>query len=477
MFLARLGKESSSLPCWSRTVSRSIQPAQPPLKFLPPQYSPIVTRLLHRLLPRLMRQKAGLHQVQANNLAQLATLYQQFEAGEIRLILAFRHPSVNDPWALGYTLSRLLPQQAQRMGIKLRRPVHAHFMYDRGVPLWAGEFMGWFFAKLGGTSILRGKLDRAGLKSARNLLTNGTMPFVAAPEGATNGHNEIIAPLEPGLAQLAFWCLEDLKKADRQERVVVVPVGIQYHYLGQPWPAIAQLITELETELGIKSTLPNNLDQESLYKRLYGLGEFLLSLMEKHYSRFYHQNIPAVDTNLEPSEQFAQRLHNLLNVCLTVSESYFDVRNNGSVVDRCRRLEQAAWDNIYREDIDLEQLSSIERKLADRVATEAQMHLWHMRLVESFVSVTGHYVREKPTVERFAETLLITWETLVRINGDRNSMKRPQLGHQASTVSIGTPIIINDRWDQYQQNRRSAKQAVENLTEELQTALSGMIIH
>jgi hypothetical protein len=103
------------------------------------------------------------------------------------------------------------------------------------------------------------------------------------------------------------------------------------------------------------------------------------------------------------------------------------------------------------------------------------MHLWHMRLVESFVSVTGHYVKEKPTVERFAETLLIMWETLVRINGDRNSMKRPKLGKQASTVTIGTPIIINEQWEQYRQNRRSAKQTVENLTEELQTTLSAMI--
>jgi hypothetical protein len=135
-----------------------------------------------------------------------------------------------------------------------------------------------------------------------------------------------------------------------------------------------------------------------------------------------------------------------------------------------------AWDNIYREDLDLDQASLIERKLADRVAAEAQMHLWHMRLVESFVSVTGHYVQEKPTMDRFGETLLIIWETLVRIQSDRNSMQRPRLGSQTALVTIGEPINVSDRWSQYQESRRSAKQAVEQLTQDLQMALECMIV-
>ncbi len=457
-------------------MARSIQSAQPPLKFIPPQYSPTITQLVHRLLPHLIRRTTQLQSVRADNLEQLVTLYQQFETGKIRLILAFRHPSINDPWTLGYTLAHLVPQRAKQMGIKLRQPTHAHFMYDRGVPLWAGALLGWLFSRLGGTSILRGKLDRAGLKSARELLLHGQLPFVAAPEGATNGHNEIVAPLEPGLAQLAFWCQEDLDKADRPEQVVIVPIGLQYRYVDQPWQPIETLLTTLETEIGIESPAKGDLNQSVLYQRLYHLGECLLTLMEEHYAHFYHQAIPVIDVTLSPNQQFHQRLQNLLNICLHVSESYFDIPAKGSVVDRCRRLEQAAWDNIYREDIHLDGLSHIERKLADRIATEAQMYLWHMRLVESFVSVTGHYVREKLTLERFAETLLITWETIARIQGERNSMQRPQLGSQSALVTIGQPIVVSDRYAQYQQNRRSAKQAVEDLTQDLQTALEKMVI-
>ena len=40
-----------------------------------------------------------------------------------------------------------------------------------------------------------------------------------------------------------------------------------------------------------------------------------------------------------------------------------------------------------------------------------------MRLVENFVSVTGRYVAEKPSVERFADTVLLLWKMVARLKG------------------------------------------------------------
>ena len=146
--------------------------------------------------------------------------------------------------AIGYVLNRLLPKTAQKMGITFRKVTHAHFMYDRGIPLWAGTLMGKLYSKLGGTPIMRGKVDRMGLKSARKLLLDGQFPLLAAPEGGTNGHSEIISPLQPGIAQMAFWCAEDLRKLGRDEKVVIVPIGVQYKYINSPWAAIQQLLGE-----------------------------------------------------------------------------------------------------------------------------------------------------------------------------------------------------------------------------------------
>ncbi len=459
-------------------MSRSITPAQPPLEFIPPDLDLNVVRFTKWVLPLWMRSKTSLIDVQANNLAELVQVYDQFEHKKVRVLLAFRHPSVDDPICMGYTLGRLLPKMAKQMGVQLRPLNHAHFMYDRGIPLWAGKMMGWLYSKLGGTPIMRGKVDRTGLKSARKLLLEGQFPLMAAPEGATNGHSEIMSPLEPGLAQLAFWCLDDLKKAGRDEDVLIVPIGIHYKYLSSPWAAIQDLLGQLEQDCGIQpnqSAIGDTLD-EQLYHRMYRLGEYVLSSMEEHYKRFYRCEMLDL-TSLSGSENeiFGQRLHHLMDHALAVAEQYFGAAGRGSVIDRCRRLEQLAWDLIYREDLNLEELSLLERGLADRVAEEASLRLWHMRLVEGFVAVTGKYVQEKMTIERFAETLLLTWEMLQKIRADRPGLARPKLGKKCGYVTIGEPIALSGRWEEYSRDRKSAKRSVEALTQDLQAALQGMI--
>ena len=193
-------------------MPHSIVHVQPPLKFIPPALNPFVLRVGQLVLPTWLRWRTNITHIEAENVETLVELYQQFQAGKIRFLMAFRHPSTNDPLCMGY-LSQLVPQVARQQGVSLQQPIHAHFIYDRGIPLWAGAWVGWLYSHVGGTPIHRGKLDRTGLRSVRNLFANASLPMAAAPEGATNGHNEIVSPLEPGIAQMGFWCVEDLLKA------------------------------------------------------------------------------------------------------------------------------------------------------------------------------------------------------------------------------------------------------------------------
>jgi hypothetical protein len=463
--------------------------AQPPLDFIPPVYNAFVLKGCQFILPLWLRSQTPLAKIEAENLSILAEYYQKFQQKKVRFLLAFRHPSVNDPYCMGYLLWKLLPKFIKQENIQLQQPIHAHFMYDRGIPLWAGKAVSWLYSHLGGTSIQRGKLDLPGLRSARELFTNASFPIAAAPEGATNGHNEIISPLEPGIAQLSFWCAEDLQKSDRTEEVFIIPVGIQYFYITPPWAKIADLLTQLEKDCGIEtqfSTENNQLEEQKLYERLFNLGEEILGIMENFYRESYYQNLPDLDTlkatfddnsdTLQqlPNALFSLRLQNLLNVALEVAEQYFHIPNKGTVVDRCRRVEQAGWDCIYREEFKPDKnLSPLKRALADRVAEEADLRMWHMRMVESFVAVTGYYVREKPTVERFADTILLMWDLVARIKGG-TSFSRPRLGQQRAQMTIGEPISVTARSPEYKANRR---QAVANLTQELQHSLEKMIIH
>ena len=449
-------------------MANLIKTIQPPLDFIPPRFNPLVLKVCRWGMPFWMKWKTPLVEIKVEQIERLVNLYQQFQSGKVRFLLAFRHPNTDDPYCISQLLWRFVPETAKQQKIVLSNPIHAHFMYDRGIPLWAGNIVSWLFPKLGGTPILRGKVDRLGLRSARDLFINGQFPLAAAPEGATNGHNQNISPLEPGVSQLGFWCVEDLKKAERSEEVYLVPIGIQYFYIQDNWGDLEKLIAQLERDCNLPQS-SQDLTVSSLYSRLIRLGNHLLDIMENFYRQFYYRSIPRDETI-----DFPDRIKRLLDIALTVAEEYFNLKPMGDLSSRCRRLEQAGWDCIYRYDLKANDTwSAVELGLADRVATEASLRMWNMRLVESFVGVTGSYIKENPTFDRFAETTLIVWSMVTRLKGE-NPLKRPHLGKKRAKLTIGEPISVTQKWSDYQTNRR---QAVANLTQDLQDALEQMIEH
>lgn len=458
--------------------------AQRPLGFIPPQYKPWVVQGSYIVLPLMLRLRlrpwlpAGIWPVTCANPEVLADCFRQFQVGKIRLMLAFRHSQVDDPICLSYLFSRLVPRAARQRGFSLKRPLHSFFMYDRGMPLWAGRWLGWFFAAIGGIPVHRGRrLDLKALKTVREQMMNAPLPVTIAPEGATNGHGEVISDLEPGTAQLAFWAVEDLQKAGRSEQVLLLAVGLRYLYPRPDWAALNRLMGQLEADCGLpvqSFSDPAAVPVPDYYPRLLALGQHLLGRMEQFYERFYGV-APIKAEHPEEPGAIAQRLSQLLDESLKVGEQFFGVPSTGTLVTRCRRLEEAGWSYIYREDIaDLGTISPVDRGLADWMAEAATLHLRHMRLVESFVAVTGHYVKDNPTFERFAETTLILFDLVERLKGTRVP-KRPQLGTRQAVITLGEPMNITDRWPNYAESRRAAKAAVETLTADIQTALEGLI--
>ncbi|MDZ8051358.1 MAG: 1-acyl-sn-glycerol-3-phosphate acyltransferase [Aulosira sp. ZfuVER01] len=461
-------------------MPKSIQSIQPPLKFIPPRFNAVILQIAKWLLPILLRLRlrpwlpAGIIKIEAKNAEVLAQLYEKFQAGKVRFLLAFRHPEVDDPLCMFYLLSRIVPKVARQQGIKLHYPVHSHFLYDRGMTLWAGDWLGWFFSLLGGVAIRRGKrLDRQAIQTARDLFANSKMPISVAPEGGTNGHSGVVSPLEPGVSQLGFWCVEDLAKANRPETVFVVPIAIQYRYVNPPWSQLERLLSKLEADSGLP-VLPVengiNGQPEIYYQRLCRLAEHVISEMEEFYRRFYHQNLPPI-----PNQEIISRLHRLLDTALQMSEQYFNIQPQGNFIDRCRRLEEAGWSYIYREDIpDIAALSPLNRGLGDWIAEEADLRMRHMRLVESFVAVTASYIQEQPTAERCAEITLLIFDMLSRIS-ERKPPARPRLGWRTARISVGEPISVTERWANSQGDRQASRNATSQLTRDLKLALEELI--
>ena len=475
-------------------MAARITQAQPALEFIPPRYHPIVRYVGRSLVKPWLRWRKGITQTEVRNAKELVDLYQQFQAGKIRFMLAFRHPTTIDPLVISHLVWNKIPAVARQHKQSFSDPLHVHFVYDRGIPLWAGSAVAWLISRLGGTPIRRGSLDTIGLRSIRQLFSDGLFPMAAAPEGGTNGHNEVVSAIEPGIAQFGFWCVDDLKKAGRDEEVLIVPLGIQYVFETPPWKSVADLLSQLEVDSGLRSPnssvsslldslqdgqAPSEAQERELYQRLYQLGEHLLEKMEAFYCSYYGLNKQASTTKAEvsppkpdTSNHLGERLHALLSAALDIAEQSFGIKPKGTLTDRCRRAEQAAWDRIYRTDLNTSNaLSMLDKGLADLVAEEANLRLWHMRLVETFVSVTGKYVAERPTIERFADTTLLIWRMVQQISRT-SATEYPDLGLRCAQVTVGEPINVSERWPDYQAKRRGA---IAQVTEDLQAALESLI--
>jgi 1-acyl-sn-glycerol-3-phosphate acyltransferase len=442
-----------------------VQAAQPALDFIPPAYTPWLHRLCRLALPAVLASR-GIRRCEVSGAGRLAELYAAAQAGQVRLLIAFRHPSTADPLVMAQLIWKELPRAARRHGIRLAGPVHSQFLYDRGIPLWAGAAAGWMLARLGGIPIQRGKLDRQALKAARHLLAKGPFPLAIAPEGATNNHNELLGPLEPGLAQMAFWGCEDLAAEGRSERVLIVPVVLQYVSLSNDWAPIDQLITELEALLGLPNapepSASNPADRR--YVRLLKLAEGLIVQLETFYRRTYGQALETGGPSPAPGD-FTQRLGRLRESALAVAESHFNLPPRGTISERCRRIEQAGWHCIYRDD--LVGSSAVERSLADWRAAEAGSHMEHMRLVEYLATISGSYVAEKPSLDRYGEELMILWRASAWIRG-RDDERPPALGPWTVRIRVGEPIGVDRRTEEYAHHRRSA---VDRLTADLRRNL------
>ncbi|MCS7226286.1 MAG: 1-acyl-sn-glycerol-3-phosphate acyltransferase [Gloeomargarita sp. SKYB31] len=448
--------------------------AQPGLQFIPPQYDPRVSGLIRLLLPAWLRFRLQITQVRVEGAKRLVPWCARLQQGDARVLLAFRHPTLDDPYAMLYLLARAVPQAAREMGVPLRLPLHSYFVYDRGIPLWAGRWVGWLFSRLGGIPIQRGRSDRLALKTIREVLVRGDMPLTIAPEGGINNHSERLGPLELGLAQIGFWGLEDLAKQGRVVPVVVIPIGIQYGFVQPPWQRIGELLARMERYCGLPvvTTLPSDsmARQDQLYARLLQLADYLLTQMETFYAQFYHHPQPNLAAELSVHDRLRLRLDHLRDVALQVTESFFGVTGEGTVTDRCRRLEAVGREWMYRQD--LEQLAPVARWLADRIAQEAELRLWHMQLVEQLTSVTGDYVREKPTADRFAETVLILWSVINHLRGKNQPVR---LGQRWVAVRVGEPLCLNDYWDAYCASRKTARQVVQDVTDRLAERLQALI--
>jgi len=426
--------------------------AQPPLRYVPPRFRGALFRTLRPAFTPYRRWVFGVERPELRNVESLVREYARFQAGESRLILAYRHPNKDDPPLTAYVMAAMLPREARRLGVRLAGPTFAHFIYGIGITQWNSPMVGWLLPRFAGIPIYHKKFDPRGINAVRRLFTDGRFPLAIAPEGQVTYHNHRIYPLSAGVARLALYCRQDLLKAGRREEVVILPVSLHYRYQDVSPADFDRRLSVIERECGLP---PPPEGAHRPYDRVRRIAEHLVEYMEGIYSRFHHARFPRPEGR-DWRAAWQRRLEAVIEAAVSIVETAYGLKPLGDIINRLIVARETGWDWIHRRDIaGSAGLSPMERAVADRKARESRLLLSHIELAD-----LGSYLRAGDLAPDLGpnglmETVLNLHDLVRRLAGGNVSDRAPD-GRKAVTFTFGDPISVTERWDARTGDRRAA---------------------
>lgn len=402
----------------------------------------------------------GIRRIETTGGRHLVELYRGLQEGRARFIIAFRHPSNDDGPLVFRLMCGIARQEAARLGVRLERAPKGTFLYGRDVPEWAGRWLAWLFPRLGALSVFPGHLDSPSLTAIRRCLTEAPYPIAVAPEGQVTYHNEKVASLEPGTAQLAFWCVDDLRRQGRTEEVFVLPVCFSYHYRESDWKGLGRLLSKIERECGLPA-LPATVDARP-WSRVMRAARHLLDRAEDFYTRCY--GVSFRRHGVDGVEELQRRVDALVEAALGEAERFFRIAPRGNWLNRVLAVRHAGLTWIHREDLPSpDTLPPLERVLAERMAAEAWLRLRHMELADVLEYVRLDYLAPDSGIDRYMESVTTLWDIVNRLEGG-NISGRGTPFRRTARIEIAAPIPVARFQQSYRANRR---RGVAELTDEI----------
>lgn len=324
----------------------------------------------------------------------------------------------------------------------LSRAVGLPFYYMAAYQIFRGH-RGWFLPRVGVFPVDREGTDVTAFKTAIDLLVKAENPLVIFPEGEMYHLGDRVTPLREGAAALAATAANRLSKTGKT--VWIVPVGVKYRYLD---PVATSLeLNELMDGLERRLTWWPRRDK-TLEDRIYDYAEAMIGLKEFEY------------LGMTQIGELPERLKSLCeHIIGTIERKHATVqtgrrpRELPSVPERVKAIRRHCLDRLAKPETTEAEVAEIRRELHD------------VFVAVQIFSYPGEYVREKPTVERLAETLMKFEEDIlgtpeVEPKGDRRAI-----------VKIGEPINLGQRLEESPKLRT----AIPAITSELEARIQGLL--
>ncbi|MEO0539835.1 MAG: 1-acyl-sn-glycerol-3-phosphate acyltransferase [Cyanobacteria bacterium P01_A01_bin.105] len=373
--------------------------------FFPPQQQPLLIRLVQSisfwLIPQLYRFRVSMSD---DDVARLRAL------DNARLVYLCNHPTLEDGVAM--------------FGLSARVGHLFHYIVAR--ESFKG-LTGKFIQAIGCYSIRRGMGDRASIAETLKLLKVPRSRLVIFPEGGCSYQNDVVQPFRSGAIQMPLQVMAQLAKQDGPlPDLYIVPVSLKYRYTRPMGQAIEQTLAGLEQALGISTPTAER------YERLIAIATQVLHRLESEY-----RLEPPTDLDLN------HRIRRLKT----------------HVIDQC---EQTLGLTSPEQMPLRERVYKIQALLdaGDVTVKDGPALYWTTVRLLNFDAIYDGYVAERPTPERFLDTLMRLEREVYQIEHIQPKADR------RAYLTVGNPINVKDYLSDF---RRDKVGTVERLTTELHT--------
>lgn len=292
----------------------------------------------------------------------------------------------------------------------------------------AGGLWGKFVQRLGAYSLVRGALDRPSFSMTRGLLAKPGTKLVIFPEGEVYSQNDSLLPFQSGVIQLAFWGLEDARKAEEGADIKLQPMAIRYRFVEDMGPAILASIARLEEAVG----LPIDARAEP-YSRVRHVGELVVSKLEHQYG-------------IEPADEarLGDRMDVVKRTQLERAAEIAKVKLRGGILAEEMRIVVNAVHKVTQDPSQAK--TPYDRRLWEEARNHIQPAIHELERLANWIAVYDGYVAADPSHERMVHLLVrMEQEVLGKV-----LIK----GAQEAYVRTGDPLSLACYQDAYQQDKR-----------------------
>ncbi len=366
-----------------------------PFIYYPPKYHPVLTPI-GRLYNKYVYISNAEHRLTSVTNFQTDRIRELKKDRRNHILFIYNHPSHSD--------SQIVLESLRQLGIS------THYLASYDLFFRRTAFEKWAMQLAGAFSVDREAFNAQPMNQAVSTLCNTRHALTIFAEGRPYLQNELVTDFQSGAVFIGLQAQRKIKKNGSRERVFIVPSAIKVTHTVDCSSRIIEMLDSLSKEMGVERL--SGMDNVTLLEKT---GEALMqkALTSRGYPRAEGTDYPMMQ------EDGAKKI-------ITFLEEQTGLTPKGGI---------SLWERtqLIRKYIHGIMLDPEKNRSKLR---EAKRWADHVLIAMRILSYPAFYVRSKPSIDRFGETL----ERLIE---DKLNHAIQPYSRRAALVKYGDPVDLS----------------------------------